>query len=208
MSFKNNIVFWMYQQTSHSQRLNKRIKILSWFGTQIDFLIILGCKKKAEEKLKCINLAYKELSAVHRRAKAQQTTTTATPHEPDSRSQGPQGTRHSQKNNPCQPQAQSQSSGHPKTCHSDISLEQAHFIVSHFHFRRLKRTTGQRKYFKSGPFRLELNLLDQQVLLENLCDSINGFHPILLTIPCKASGLFSGAEAQQLITLFQTYQGE
>lgn len=167
-------------------------------------------QKKAEEKLKCINLAYQELSALHRQERTQQIRDTdaahASPHRHHRQSYPSPGTHHSQERDPSKQETQQQSRCSTENCHSDISMDQAHFIVSHFHFRAIQRSKRDCKSFKSGPFRLEFNDREQKVLLENLCDSINGFHPILLKIPCKASRLFSGAEAQKLMALFQESQ--
>lgn len=180
-------------------------------------------QKKAEEKLKCINLAYQEISAVCRHkeqphdAKAachqppQNRTSNARNHnaqtqqskhysqEPSNSERDPKGPRDDCKTSrPQTPPYHSHASG--------ISLAQARFVISHFQFRPLRRDSKHCRYFKSGPFQLAINLKENWISLENLCDSINGFHPILLAIPCKASRLFGGEEARELMAFFQQTQ--
>jgi hypothetical protein len=169
-------------------------------------------QKKAEEKLKCINLAYQELSALYRQDKTQGTSEPSqTQTAPNSTSQYryQNSTRTSRAHHRQTRSAHQSHSRAGSTKPSDVGItyNEAHFILSHFHFRAVQRLHCDRKLFKSGPFNLEIDHQAHQVILENLCDSINGFHPILLTIPCKASGFFNGDEARDLITLFQESQG-
>ena len=160
-------------------------------------------QKKAEEKLKCINLAYQQIRAKHQ-SQDPSPQSTSTQHPP----QGPQTRQTQTHHKQSRQKHHQQRSGH-KTHHDQcvgISLKQVKFIVSHFKFRALKRGTPTHRHFKSGPFELEISTAPEWIKLENLCDSLNGFHPILLAIPCKASATFFGCEGKEVIELFKRSQ--
>ena len=169
-------------------------------------------QKKAEEKLKCINLAYQQIRAEHRTHQntnpPQTSKPTKTQHPSDHKNSYRKHSkqkyhRQYQDNHTSRNNYQNKSS---KEVSSDIPLQQVQFIVSHFHFRPFKRGTAGQRFFKSGPFQLEINASAQWIRLENLCDSLNGFHPILLAIPCKASATFFGHEGKEVIELFKRSQ--
>lgn len=159
-------------------------------------------QKKAEEKLKCINLAYQQIRAEHRAQKNSK---------PYASSKTAHQTYHASRGQPHKQQYRQthrqQTQPRTKTETSiDITLQQIQFIVSHFQFRPTKRGTLDHRIFKSGPFQLEIQPDQDWVKLENLCDSLNGFHPILLAIPCKASATFFGREGKEVIELFKRSQ--
>ena len=93
-------------------------------------------QKKAEEKLKCINLAYQQIRANHRCQKA-----SPQPYEPSPKqktyTRGPEKTSR-QKSHQRHKKRQARHSNKQETC-VGITLQQVQFIVSHFHFRAIKQ---------------------------------------------------------------------
>jgi DnaJ-class molecular chaperone len=178
-------------------------------------------QKKAEEKLKSINGAFARICD---RYQSPPPPSPSPPTSPPSNPTGPKGHQQSTQrartwtNNPQQTTTRqthhaSSHSGfqHPprsqaKTAqcgyNAKISFQQATGVLSTFPAQFISRT-GQCQRYRIGPFRVELNEHEPWVLVANLCEVMNGFHPLLLTIPCKATGIFYGSEAQCLIDLLQ-----
>ncbi|MCM1982687.1 J domain-containing protein [Lyngbya confervoides] len=161
-------------------------------------------QRKAEEKLKLINLAYQKLSESHRLAQrsapSNQGADPSQPHGGQDRRSPPRSARPGRRHSRPQ-QAPPRS---PSSCPSAggaISFAQAEFVIQTFPFLPLQSDLSDRRHYKSGPFWIESVPERKFLKIMNLCDSINGFHPILLWIPCKTSGIFLGHEAEQLIGL-------
>jgi hypothetical protein len=152
-------------------------------------------QKKAEEKLKSINGAFARICDRYQSSHSPSPQPPGTASPPST--PGPTVAKgHPQSNQ------RSQAKAAQCSYNAKISFQQATGVLSTFPAQFISQT-GQCQRYRIGPFRVELNEQEPWVLVANLCEVMNGFHPLLLTIPCKATGVFYGAEAQRLIGLLQ-----
>jgi hypothetical protein len=157
---------------------------------------------KAEDKLKQFNCAYESLKKWYQHSQSRTTEHQPKPPPTDGQTHSRQrrSEAHSTRRSspPSSPPPSRSSTGD-----LSISLKDAQYILQHYRFSAVKHTGSTQKEYESGPFYLLIQEHPLTVTLAVPCTSLQNFDRILLSIPCKSTGHFYQAEAQQLINLLQ-----
>lgn len=151
-------------------------------------------QRKAEDKLKQFNQAYDHLRQWYERPQPERFRAARSPRKPPP----PRRDRRQQQ--------RSRPAGTPFS-HSHgtaISFSAAVYVLQRYCFELSRTINATRQEYLSGPFILMVGRDPVEVSLSVPCHSLQTFDRILLSIPCKSSGHFVGAEAHQLLQLLES----
>jgi DnaJ domain len=158
----------------------------------------LRLRQKAEDKLKQFNEAYECLK--HWYTHPGQT------RKPPS-SAAPPSTRSASRASKDTQRRSHASSPPPHVNTSDLYITFAHaqYILQRYCFKPLPTSNAAHQDYQSGPFMLVVCPEPLALSLSVPCTSLQEFDRILLSIPCKSTGHFYQAEAQQLFQLLHVH---
>lgn len=155
-------------------------------------------RQKAEAKLKQFNDAYEYLKQWYdapRQAPAKRAPQNSSPPRSKPSNYNPPPPKTDPRRSPYSPPP------HVKTSGLYITFAHAEYVLKHYCFKLLG--SASHPEYQSGPFVLTVSKDPLELTLSVPCHSLQGFDRILLSIPCKSTGHFCQAEAQQLLQLLQ-----
>jgi DnaJ domain len=154
-------------------------------------------RQKAENKLKQFNEAYEHLKHWYTHpSQCKKPSSGSTPSSPRASSGAKTAQPRSHVSSP---------PPHVKTSELYITFTHAQYILERYCFQPLPTSNDAHQDYQSGPFILVVCPEPLALSLSVPCTSLQGFDRILLSIPCKSSGHFYQAEAQQLFQLLHVH---
>ncbi len=154
----------------------------------------LRLRQKAEDKLKQFNEAYEHLKQWYTHPRqTRKPPSSAAPPSTRSASCASKDTQRRSHAAPPPP--------HVRTSELCITFAHAQYILQRYCFKLLSTSNAAHQDYQSGPFILVICPEPLALSLSVPCTSLQEFDRILLSIPCKSTGHFYQAEAQQLFQL-------